>query len=478
MVGPLFTTPWRLVSQSHGAVAWRFRPPCPSLVPFPFASSRHRPVPSVPWTPYPVGPLCGPGHTPFPAPSPCPFIPCLYPTGPPATLWRGPTGSSSIWGPFCAPSTGRSLPAPFPSAAAPAYSLGLSCGPIPSLIPCLYPTGPPATLWRGPTGSSSIRGPFCAPSTGRSPPRPRPSLLCRLPCCPSHLGPSRGPCHSSFSVPSPCGAAGCCPRLCCPSPSLPPSFHSPCRSPFPAPAVVLSSCRRRLLPALPPRILHTFSRRSCLTLPSWIFHLGCVVSLLSRPCSSWAVFRAAGVLAPCVVLRVRRPGPPGSCSPLCTPCVWCCVHGFLGLLAPAHRRARSVCGVAGAVSWAAWSLVTGVHARCVLLRARCPGPLCSSSPVCLPRCAVSCVRCPGPLGSCSPVCTLCVRCCMCGVPGLLAPVHRCACSLCAPRLLPIPLPHPRLHLCMLSVSALLLFPAAAFSSSRRHWRLHSSLRLC
>ena len=40
------------------------------------------------------------------------------------------------------------------------------------LIPCFYPTGPPATLWRGPTGSSSIRGPFCAPSTGRSPPAP------------------------------------------------------------------------------------------------------------------------------------------------------------------------------------------------------------------------------------------------------------------------------------------------------------------
>ena len=77
MVGPWFTTPWRLVSQFHGAVAWRFRPPCPSHVPFPFASSRHRPVPSVPWTPYPFGPLCGPSHTPFPGPSPCPCIPCL-----------------------------------------------------------------------------------------------------------------------------------------------------------------------------------------------------------------------------------------------------------------------------------------------------------------------------------------------------------------------------------------------------------------
>ena len=98
MVGPRFTTPWRLVSESHGAVAWRFRSPCPSHVPFRFASSRHRPVPSVPWTPYPFGPLCGPSHTPFPAPSPCPCIPCLYPTGSPATLWRWPTGASSTRG--------------------------------------------------------------------------------------------------------------------------------------------------------------------------------------------------------------------------------------------------------------------------------------------------------------------------------------------------------------------------------------------
>ena len=176
MVGPWFTTPWRLVSQSHGAVAWRFLSPCPSHVPFLFASSRHRPCPSVPWTPYPVPPLCGPRHTPFPAPSPCPIIPCLYPTGSTATLWRGPTGSSSIRGPLRAPKTGRSLPAPvpFPCATAPAYSPRLLCSPIRSLIPCLYPTGPPATLSRGPTGSSSIRGLFCAPSTGRSPSAPAP----------------------------------------------------------------------------------------------------------------------------------------------------------------------------------------------------------------------------------------------------------------------------------------------------------------
>ena len=122
MVGPWFTTPWRPVFQSHGAVAWRFRSLFPSHVPFPYATSRQRQVPSVPWTPHPVGLLCGPSHTSFSAPSPFPNIPCLYPTGQPATLWRGPTGSSFIRGPFHAPSTGRSLPAPapFPCAAAPA----------------------------------------------------------------------------------------------------------------------------------------------------------------------------------------------------------------------------------------------------------------------------------------------------------------------------------------------------------------------
>ena len=180
-----------------------------------------------------------------------------------------------------------------------------------------------------------------------------------------------------------------------------------------------------------------------------------------------------GVPARCVVLRVRRPGPPRSCSPVCPLGVLCCVCGVLGLLAPVHRCARSVCCVACAVSWASWLLFTGVPARCVVLRVRCPGPPGSSSPVCplgvlccvcgvlgllapvhrcarslccvafaaswaswllftgVPaRCVVLRVRCPGPPGSCSPVCPLGVLCCVCGVLGLLAPVHRCARSVC------------------------------------------------
>ena len=187
--------------------------------------------------------------------------------------------------------------------------------------------------------------------------------------------------------------------------------------------------------------------------------------------ASWLLF--TGVPARCVVLRVRRPGPPGSCSPVCPLGVLCCVCGVLGLPAPVHRCARSVCCVACAASWASWLLFTGVPARCVVLRVRCPGPPGSCSPVCplgvlccvcgvlgLPApvhrrapsvCCVACavswasrllftgvparcvalrVRCPGPPGSCSPVCLLGVLCCVCGVLGLPAPVLRCARSVC------------------------------------------------
>ena len=42
----------------------------------------------------------------------------------------------------------------------------------------------------------------------------------------------------------------------------------------------------------------------------------------------------------------------------------------------------------------------------------------------------TCVQCPGPLGSCSPVCPRGLLCCVCGVLGQLAPVHRCARSVC------------------------------------------------
>ena len=187
--------------------------------------------------------------------------------------------------------------------------------------------------------------------------------------------------------------------------------------------------------------------------------------------ASWLLF--TGVPARCVVLRVRCPGPLGSCSPVRPLRSLLCLCGVLGHLAPVHRCARSVCCFACAVSWATWLLFTSVPARCVVLRVQCRGPPGFWSPMCplgvlfcvcgvlglvapVHRCArsVSCVacavswatwllftgapapsfallvRCPGPLGSCSPVCPLGVLFCVCGVPDLLAPVHRCARSVC------------------------------------------------
>ena len=129
--------------------------------------------------------------------------------------------------------------------------------------------------------------------------------------------------------------------------------------------------------------------------------IGCAVSW-----APWLLF--SGVPARCVVLRVRCCEPVGSRSLVCLPGALLCVYGILGPLPPVHPCARSVCCVACAVSWATWLLFTGVPARCVVL----------------------CVRCPGPLGSCSPVCPLGVLCCVCRVLGHLAPVDRCAGSVC------------------------------------------------
>ena len=188
--------------------------------------------------------------------------------------------------------------------------------------------------------------------------------------------------------------------------------------------------------------------------------------------ATWLLF--TGVLAPCVVFRVRFPGPLGSCSPVCSLGVLCRVCGVLGHLAPVHRCARSVRGVACAGSWATWLMFTRVLAGRVVLRVPCPRPLGSCSPVCplgalrcvcavswatwllftaVPAgCVVSRVWCPGPRGSCSPVCTLGMLCCcavswatallfiglparcvalrVCGVLGHQAPFPRYARSVC------------------------------------------------
>ena len=158
--------------------------------------------------------------------------------------------------------------------------------------------------------------------------------------------------------------------------------------------------------------------------------------------------------APFVALLVRCPGPLGSCSPVCLLGVLCCACSVLGHLAPVHRCAGSVSCVARAESWATWLLFTGVRAQSVALLVGCPGPLSSCSPLC-PLRVLCClcgvlghwllftgvraltfallVRCPVPLGSCSPVCPLCALLCVCCVLGHLAPVHRCARSVCCVR---------------------------------------------
>ena len=195
----------------------------------------------------------------------------------------------------------------------------------------------------------------------------------------------------------------------------------------------------------------------------------CVVCALSW--ATWLLF--TGMAAPSVAVLVRCHWPLGSCSAVCSLRVLCCVCGVLGHLAPVRRCARSIRCCAGAVSLAAWLLFSGVLAPCAVLCVRCPGPLGSCSPVCPLRpvlcpcgvlgdlapvhwcarsvcsvacavswatwllftgvpglCVVSRVRCPGPLGSCSPVCPLGVLCCVYGVLGPLAPVHRCARLVC------------------------------------------------
>ena len=161
--------------------------------------------------------------------------------------------------------------------------------------------------------------------------------------------------------------------------------------------------------------------------PAQCVVLDCAVSWVT-----WRLF--TGVPALCVELRVRYPGPLGSCSPVSPLGVLCCVCGVLGHLAPVHRCARSVCCVACAVSWATWLLFTGVRAWCVLCApwavSLATGLLFTGVPA---LCVVLRVRYPGPLGSCSPVCLLAVLSCVCGVLGHLAPVHRCArmvCSVC------------------------------------------------
>ena len=121
------------------------------------------------------------------------------------------------------------------------------------------------------------------------------------------------------------------------------------------------------------------------------------------PWAPWLPF--TGVPAGCGVLRVRCPGPLGSCSPVCLLCLLFCLCGVLGHLAPVHHCARSVCCFVCAVSWASWLLFTDVPGRGVpsLWCPRCTrvcGVLALVAPV--HRC-VHCVRCACAVGGCVPL---------------------------------------------------------------------------
>ena len=185
---------------------------------------------------------------------------------------------------------------------------------------------------------------------------------------------------------------------------------------------------------------------------------------------SWATWLLlTGVPAWWVVLRVRCPGPFGSCSLVCPLSVLCRLCGVLGHLTSVLWCACSVRCVACAVSWATWLLFTDLLARCVVLRVRRPESLGSCPPLCAcgvlccvcvvlanlaafyrctrsvrcvacavsrttwllltrvpARCAVLRVHCRRLLGSCSPLCPLGAWYCVCSVLGHLAPVLQCA----------------------------------------------------
>ena len=177
------------------------------------------PFSSVPWTPYPARPLCGSSYMPFPAPSPCPFIPCFYSTGSPATLWRWPTGASPSGSrfvrlarvaPFPPPSLSpvpRSRPNPLGCRAAPSHPSSCVYTPPGRQQPC--GAGP---LDPHPSGDRFVRLARVAPFPPPSPvPRPRPIPLgcCAAPSLPSsrvYTPPGRQqPCGAAPLDPHPSG---------------------------------------------------------------------------------------------------------------------------------------------------------------------------------------------------------------------------------------------------------------------------------
>ena len=86
-----FCFPWGCCSVFSASSLPLVRNPGTSL--YTCAMSRHpsRPIPRILCLPILLGLFCGASHTPFSVPSPSPFFPFLWPSWPPATLWRGHT---------------------------------------------------------------------------------------------------------------------------------------------------------------------------------------------------------------------------------------------------------------------------------------------------------------------------------------------------------------------------------------------------
>ena len=168
----------------------------------------------------------------------------------------------------------------------------------------------------------------------------------------------------------------------------------------------LSWARRLLFSGVPTRCVALLVRCPGHLAPVHLF--ACSVCCVACVVSWVSCLLFTGVPAWFIVLHLRCPPPLGSCSPVRLLGVFCCVCRVLRHLPPVHRSARPVCCVACALSRATLLLYTGVPASSAALLVRCP-------------------RLPG---SCSPVCPLRLLFCLCGVLGHLAPVHRCARSVC------------------------------------------------
>ena len=222
--------------------------PSPTLLPGPRPVTNRGLFPASCVFPVSLGPSCDPSHTPSSAPSPYPSIPCFYPTGPPATLWRGPSGSASCLGAARVTRTVRSLPVPL------RFGGVLTSGPV--VVPSSWSPRPPLLVpfphlvtrrccfclcffARQPRSLVCPFAPPCSPAA-RSlcasrppvslrgffrffylPPPPPPCLLpcgSLLPAC-THNNSAQAICHCSpgcsCPVPSPsCGVALRGPRPC------------------------------------------------------------------------------------------------------------------------------------------------------------------------------------------------------------------------------------------------------------------------